>query len=262
MTKGNVKKKMNKNQNYERFSSKKGDGVRINPELCFYHPKEVYNALIHNREVVKWLTFISNHYQPPKKNVLLIYPCSSYKPYFKSRSYKVLFKTLDKLGKKRTEIHLVTISEPFGIVPEEFYGKETKWHDWKNEWYDCPGLFEWWCNKNGLPYSKKYLDKSITLLADYVAAFFKKAQSKKAYSRRIAFVRTYSSGLRTRIDHTHKRIIERAAEIANVDVDILPEKDLVSEIVDKKGRMAWDFYGVAHPISQKFLFNYLKEILN
>ena len=253
---------MNKKELYEKFSSNKGDGVTIKPELCFYNPKEVYTALTKNKDIIKWLNFISNHYLPPKKNVLLIYPCSSKKPYYRSRSYKSLQKTLDTLDNKRSQIHLMTVSEPFGLVPEEFYYQENKWHNWKNEWYDCPGLFEWWCNKNNMPYSKEYVDKSIDCLATYVAGFLKKAKSNKAYSRMIAFVRTYSSRLEARDDHTHRRIIERATQIANVNVDILPKKDLISEIVEKRGRLAWDMYGVAHPIAQEFLLHYLDGVLN
>jgi hypothetical protein len=41
---------------------------------------------------------------------------------------------------------------------EELYEKKTTW-------YDCPGLFEWWCNKYNQPYSKEDVDSSIDILA-------------------------------------------------------------------------------------------------
>jgi len=252
---------MERREIYKKISFKRANGVNIEYSLCFYNPQEVYKALKNNIEVKRWLRFISNHYNPPKAKVFLIYPCSSEKPYYKSRSYKALFNTLSKLGEKRKEIHVVTISEPFGIIPEEFYGKKTRWHDWEKRWYDCPGLFEWWCKKHGQNYSLEYLEKSIQILAYYVAKFLKKVQVNKINSRIIAFVRTYSSSLEIKKDHTHRRIIELASKIANVDIDILPPKHVVKKIVSERGRFAWDMYGVAHPIAQNYLLRYLKNLL-
>jgi archaeosine synthase len=148
------------------------------------------------------------------------------------------------------------------LIPQEFYGKNTKWHNWKNGWYDCPGLFEWWCRKHNQPYSKEDLEKCIHILASYVAMFLKKIESKKCYSKIIAFVRTYSSQLKERDDHTHKRIINIASKISGVKVDLLPSKEIVEDIILKHGRLAWDMYGVSHPIAQKHLLNYLKVVLN
>jgi len=251
-----------KRELYEAVSCRNGHNVGIRKSLCFYNPAKVYDAILNNEDVTKWLNFISNHYlPPPNKRVLLIYPCSSEKPYFESRSYKTLYKTLNALGEKRKDVHLMTISEPFGLVPEEFYGKKTKWHDWKDGWYDCPGLFEWWCNKHGQAYSKEHVDKSIELLAMHVADFLKKVKSKKSYAKIIVFVRTYTSKLKSKHDHTHNRIIRKAAEIANIDVAILPDRAIVSEIVENKGRMAWDMYGVSHPMAQEYLLKYLEGVL-
>lgn len=250
-------------QLYEEVSSKKGKGVKIRQNLCFYTPEDVYKAVTHDRSIMKWLSFISNHYLPPSdKKILLVFPCSTEKPYHKSRSYRMLFKTLDKLGEGRRLVHLVTISEPYGLVPEEFYGKKTEWHDWKNEWYDCPGLFEWWCKRHNQPYSQEYVEKTVDSLSQYVARFFMKAKTGNCYSKIIAFVRPCTSTLITRKDHTHRRIIERAAETAGVEVEIIPTKRVVSKIVKERGRMAWDMYGVAHPIAQVYLLRHLKGILN
>jgi len=250
---------MRRNEIYEKVSLKRANGVKIKRSLCFYNPQEVYKALKSNTEVRRWLKFLSNHYIPPKAKILLIYPCSAEKPYHKSRSYKRLFNTLSKLGEERKEVHVITISEPFCLVPEEFYGKKNDWHDWENSWYDCPGLFEWWCRRYNQPYSKDYLEKSIQILATYTAEFFTK--TKEHYSRIIAFVRTFSSGLEIKDDHTHRRIIELAAKIAKVHVDLLPPKHVVAQIVLKKGRLAWDMYGVSHPMAQDYLLKYLRKVL-
>ncbi|MEM3905777.1 MAG: DUF5591 domain-containing protein [Nitrososphaerota archaeon] len=240
----------------------RSNNVKIKRYLCFYNPYEVYVALNENAEVKRWLEFISNHYIPPKTQVLLIYPCSAEKPYHKSRSYKQLIKTLSKLGELRRKIHIAIVSEPFGLVPEEFIGKKTQWHDWEKSWYDCPGLFKWWCDKYNQPYSEDFLDKSIELLAGYLAKFFKKANDERSYEKIIAFIRTYSSNLEKKKDHTHRRIVERAAEIANVNIEILPPPSVVANIVRKKGRFAWDMYGVAHPMAQQYLMRRLRSVLH
>lgn len=145
---------------------------------------------------------------------------------------------------------------------KNFSGKKTRWHDWENSWYDCPGLFQWWCDRNNQPYSQDFLDKSIELLAGYLAKFFKKARDERYYEKIIAFVRTYSSNLEKKKDHTHRRILEIAAEIANVNIEILPPPSVVVNIVKKKGRFAWDMYGVAHPMAQQYLLKRLKAVLN
>jgi len=136
----NLKAKQNYNIQMRRDLYKKALCKRnedlIKSSLCFYNPYETYIALTKNREVKRWLTFISNRYVPPKAKALLIYPCSSEKPYHKSRSYRQLAKTLSKLGESQKKIHVAIVSEPFCLVPEEFFGKKTRWHDWENSWYD------------------------------------------------------------------------------------------------------------------------------
>jgi len=254
--------RMNGDEIYEKVSLKRANGVRIPRYLCFYNPEEVYLGLTRNTEVRKWHEFISNHYVPPRAKILLIYPCSAEKPYHLSRSYKVLFRTLSKLGEKRREIHLVTISEPFGLVPEEFYGKNTPWFDWSSMGYDCPGLFRWWCDKYKQPFNKEYFDKSIEILAEAIADYLRKAKKMNSYSRYIAFVRTYSSNLQIKEDHTHRKIIELASRKAKLNVELHPPKKIVKEIVRKKGRLAWDLYGVSHPIAQEYLLRLLEEAVS
>lgn len=239
---------------YEKISAHRGLGVRIKRNLCFYSPAEVLNGLTQDGEISRWLSYIENHYCPPSRDLLLIYPCSTEKPYHKSRSYRQLYKTLSQLGEDRARIHLITISEPFGLVPEEFYST------WRN-WYDCPGLFEWWCGKYGLPYSEKDANRCIEILANCVAKFLLKTEKTRSYSRMLAFVRTYSSSLRLTNDHTHRRILEKAVDITSADLEILPNQGLVKRIVREKGRLAWDMYGVSHPMSQRFLLDYVKNAL-
>jgi len=227
----------------------KGELLR---ELCFYSPLEVYEALSSNDGyVAEWLQFVSESYiPPPAKTLLLLYPCSAVKPYNLSRSYKALYGTLEMLpGDVRKRIHVVTISEPFGLVPEEFYEKWSKW-------YDCPGLFEWWCKKYGIEYDKELASKCINILAICIARFL--VRTRNQYTKRIAFVRTYTSSLKPS-DSTHRKMVELAISISGVQVELHPPKDIVERIVKHKGRSAWDFYGVSHHLAQEYLARLLME---
>jgi hypothetical protein len=57
-------------------------------------------------------------------------------------------------------------------------------------------------------------------------------------------------------------MLELANEISRVEIDLLPPKEIIAEIVSKRGRVAWDLYGVSHPIAQDYLFNYLRRLLD
>ena len=59
-------------------------------------------------------------YKPKKKPVMLLLPCSSEKPYSKSRTHKAVYTELKKTGIDMGQIQKVTISGNYGPVPEEF----------------------------------------------------------------------------------------------------------------------------------------------
>jgi archaeosine synthase len=253
---------MKSDEIYREVSSHRAKGVRINKTMCFYNTHDVLTALKQNEQIKTWLKFISNHYIPDRCDVLLIYPCSADKPYYRSRSYVQLHKTLSKLGEDRKKVHVATISEPFGLVPEEYYKKKSAWHNWRDDWYDCPGLFEWWCKKYGQQYSFEEADECISILADKIALFLTKVEAKRRYKKIVAFVRTYSSNLEKTRDQTHRRILERAVEQSRVNVEMLPTKRLINRIVRDGGKFAWDMYGVSHPEAQDYLYGQLRHILD
>ncbi|MGB7443016.1 MAG: tRNA-guanine transglycosylase [Coleofasciculaceae cyanobacterium] len=69
---------------------------------------------------------LKNGYQPPKdKRVLLIIPCSSGKPYSKSRTHRLIAERLEQaLGEKTKLLEKVTLSGLYGIVPEKYEQEE------------------------------------------------------------------------------------------------------------------------------------------
>ncbi len=227
------------------LSRSRGRDVEIDPDLCFYNPGEVYRGLETNQKIIKWLKFVSGRYVPPKKNILLFYPCSAIKPYDSSPSYKRLLLTLGRAG-LRERVHLVTVSEPFGLVPQDFY------HDGFS-WYDCPGLFKWWCLRHGEPYDLEDLEKSIDILSSCIAGFLSRVVKRSSSQIMIGFVRTMTSAFERHTDHTHFRMLKEASRKAKVDLEILPNKRVVNHIVQERGRLAWDYYGVSHPMALDYL---------
>jgi len=222
--------------------------------LVLQSPKDVCSALKENDRIKGWLNFVAREYLMPRKRIALFYPCSATKPYLTSRSYKILSNTLESLGDLRNQVHLVTVSEPFGLVPEEFYGTET----WD---YDCPGLFEWWCIRNNVEYDYGIVDECITMIAESVARFLKRNERKR-FDIALACVRYCSSSLRLKPDHTHRRILEKASKISRVPIEFLPDASHVTDLVDERGAFAWDMYGPAHPMMQDLLRSRLEVALN
>ena len=49
--------------------------------------------------------------------------------------------------------------------------------------------------------------------------------------------------------------------MSGVKVKILPPRKIVKRIVDKRGKFAWDMYGVAHPDAQKYLKRVLEQVI-
>jgi len=78
---------------------------------------------------------IQNIYEPPKRDVLLLLPCSARKPYFQSRSHKRFREATRQVN--WTNIHEASLTSPLGVVPRElelFYPAQQ---------YDIPVTHKW-----------------------------------------------------------------------------------------------------------------------
>ena len=243
-----------KRQRLLELSKKKVLRGKLSEDLALYTPWEVLDAIKNNTRIVKWHTFLAEHYRPPEdKKIALFYPCSTVKPYYLSRTYTVLDRTLKGLGKLQERIHILTVSEPFAIVPKEFH------KSWMY-WYDCPGLFEWWCRRYGIPYDNDIAREAIECLSEVIAKYLSRV-AKRKYDYLVAFVRTWTSHLKGSEDHTHKRILMQASKKSGIPIRILPDKELIAKIVREHGHTSWDFWGVAHPTVQRLITDTLFRLL-
>ncbi len=82
---------------------------------------------------------IKNRYRPPERDVLLLLPCSAYKPYFQSRTHKRIREATSSAD--WTRIHDLMLTSPLGAVPreiEQFYPAQQ---------YDIPVSHEWFSDE-------------------------------------------------------------------------------------------------------------------
>lgn len=239
-------------------------------QLVLNMPRQILEALQNNEKIRDWLAYIEHEYDPTESElysseeteILLLYPCSYEKPYKESQSYRALSSTLNDVGldtrlfdsieeaDKSQKIHIITVSEPYGLVPEEFQKGEISA-------YDCPGLFKWWCDKNNYDFDREAQDEAIQIIGGSIGGFFRRMIDQDWYDHVIPFIRTYTSGLNRSSDHTHRRMLEYAISEADASIDLYPTKNMVEEVTQERNSFAWDMQGVAHPIVQE----YLKDLL-
>ncbi|MGD0249597.1 MAG: DUF5591 domain-containing protein [Thermoplasmata archaeon] len=95
-------------------------------------------AEAHRRpEMVRFRERLIERYRPPaSKSVLLLVPCSKTKPYRRSRSHRRFLGALE--GVRALErVHVVSVSSPIGLVPQELEDMFPARH------YDIPVTGDW-----------------------------------------------------------------------------------------------------------------------
>ena len=224
--------------NRRKFNSLISKSLSRNPktdrELCLYNPTDTLRALKTNKKIKNWHNYIINQYTPPKKRILLFFPCAAYKPWTegktRSQNYKMLYSLLRKKEIKN-EIALHTVSEPLALIGENDY--ETM------PLYDNPGLFKWFTRKNGLKWDQKAFEKSVEYLGKLLAKFLKKHQEK--YEKVLAFVKPNSS---------HQLMMKFAKRFSNLDIQIAPKR---SDYAKLRNNYVW----LANENIRKLLINNL-----
>lgn len=107
----------------------------LNPNLFLPDPKDVL-ASLERAPVKDWLEFIAQEHLAPPHRILLFTPCTPRKPYDPPRDQ--LHAKLLEL-EQRYDLYLVSVSEPLGLEPREFWS-----FSWRgiNLIYDAP-FFPW-----------------------------------------------------------------------------------------------------------------------
>jgi len=113
-----------------RHALKRNPGT--DPELCAYTPGETL-TLIHNPIVQNWFKKVENFVIPSDKEKVVFVSCAASKRWGKTTKAKD-YKCYNMIRGENSKIYWVTISEPLGIIPEDYWDTFPL--------YDNPGLFK------------------------------------------------------------------------------------------------------------------------
>ncbi len=157
----------------------------LDSEMVAYTPGETL-VLLKKPEVILWHKNIVNFSVPDKHKQIILVPCAKTKPWDKehskrSVSYRSYHEILDLSVKGEIPpVYFVTISEPLGVVPQDFWASFPQ--------YDNPGLFKEdylrtgmykndWIEKFGvrrqLPFDKNAYQESINILGHIISKFLR-----------------------------------------------------------------------------------------
>lgn len=188
---------------------------RLNPALTAYTPGETLN-LMKAPEIAAWHEKAKTFKIPAKYKTVIFVPCAKTKPWVmpyakKSKLYKAYneIRELSRAG-KIAPVYFVTVSEPLGLVPEDF------WNDFPQ--YDNPGLFKDDSQRSGLltkdwsktpfkrkkiiPYDERAYGQAIDGLSGVIADFLKNNQ--RTGRRFLSFVENPDGG------GTHSAMLDQA----------------------------------------------------
>ena len=114
----------------------------LDPELTAYTPGETVKLLTHPK-IKDWMEKMRNFTMPENFKLIVLVPCAKAKPWGSARPkksdlYNAYHAILDMVKNKKLsingDIYFVTISEPLGVVPQDFWDTFPQ--------YDNPGLFK------------------------------------------------------------------------------------------------------------------------
>lgn len=155
----------------------------LDPDMVAYTPGETL-TLLNKPEVVSWHKNIVSFSIPDKYKQIIFVPCAKTKPWDKehskrSLSYRSYHQIIDMSDRGEIPpVYFVTISEPLGVVPQDFWSNFPQ--------YDNPGLFredylrtgmykDDWIKKFGerrhLPFDGNAYMQSINILGYVIGRF-------------------------------------------------------------------------------------------
>lgn len=200
---------------------------KLDPELTAYTPGETVNLLNHPK-IIEWFDKVRNFRIPENYKTIALVPCAKTKPWGKTRPKSSdLYNAYHEISEKNQRgelkiapIYFVTISEPLGVVPQDF------WDDFPQ--YDNPGLFADPVMRSGglftrdysktpigtkhiIPFDEKAYEEAISKLGTTIGEFIRNNTIPGRVF--VSFVEDPSGKIKT----THSHMLD----VANIP-DILP----------------------------------------
>jgi len=149
---------------------------KLNPKLFLPTPEAVLRA-IEVSPIKDWLNFIANEYVLPRKvSLLLLVPCSAYKPYSEARD-ELYRRLIYEIKPKLKNARMITVSIPLALEPEEYWN--LQWRGY-NLIYDCP--FFPGSEKLGFKWEGPAAEEVTKKLRKVIESFWKRNKDYFEYS--------------------------------------------------------------------------------
>lgn len=199
--------------------------VDFDPSMTAYTPGETLQLLKHPK-VQSWFNKMRNFKIPENYGTVILVPCAATKPWgfsCKSDFYKGYNKIRQQVINGEIEpVYFVSISEPLGVVPEEFWGDDPSK---LFPQYDNPGLFkdtvlqtgmltkDWSKSpigkKREMPFDDLAANQAIEILGTEIGNFIKNNKQH----RFVSFVENPD-----KTSSTHSRMLNIAERVAGIPI--------------------------------------------
>jgi len=160
-------------------------------------------------EVKRFANRVLERYEPPKRKILLILPCSAKKPYSKSPSHA---KFIEAIENYRGDIHELILTSPLGVVPRELEMV------YPAAFYDIPVTGYWdaeereWVSSCLRAYLKNNL-RNYELIVAHLSGAYKEICGSVATDLGIEVVFTCENNEEVTSKEALKRLKRRIAEL-------------------------------------------------
>jgi predicted RNA-binding protein len=224
----------------------------LDPELTAYTPGETLKLLDHPK-IKAWFKKMINFRIPDKYGLVILVACAASKPWGQGckgefyPSYNQIRKEEElKTGEESKPSYFVTISEPLGVVPQDF------WNDFPQ--YDNPGLFKDTAQQSGMetkdwaesplqskikremPFDDNAFNRCIEILGIVIGKFIKNNPNHEYIS--------LVEQVNPKKISTHSKMLDIAQAYAKKSILRNPKKP-------KEGREAYDRLNYVREIIQK-----------
>lgn len=229
----------------------------LDTELTAYTPGETLELLDHPK-IKAWFKKMKNFKIPDKYGLVILVACAASKPWgqgckgeFYPSYNKIRTEEELKTGENSKPSYFVTISEPLGVVPQDFWDNFPQ--------YDCPGLFkdnylqtnlttkawmEKFKQKRELPFDGNAFNKCIEILGNVIGNFIENNPNHEYISI---------------VEHSKKGNISTHSKMLDIAQAYAKKSILRNKKKPEEGRGKYD--GVAHvkKIIQESPTKYTKE---
>lgn len=205
----------------------------LDDQLTAYTPGETLELIMNSPKIKEWFEKMRNFKIPEGYGTVILVSCAATKPWGMSCNKGDFYPYYNKIRQdvrdgKIKPVYFVTISEPLGAVPEDFWGDDPAK---LFPQYDNPGLFndtvlqsgmmtkDWEKSplgqKREMPFGKESFDKAIQILGTELGNFLRNNSAHNF----VSFVEQ-ADGTKS----THSRMLDIAEKVSGTPIERNPKK--------------------------------------